>query len=107
MSIHAANPPSYVALAHVTLYGEIELLKLLDNTITITEAVDFTRAPQWLLDRVALLRMCYVGMLINNPGSVVGRKYTDFVVAVYLTFDEYEELRALVIKEVEPHGSDT
>lgn len=87
----------FMAIAHVCGSGDIEYVNLLDNGSLTTTDMDSTHVPPWLRERVALLRMCDVNK--NMKGESLGRKFTEHMLYVYLTYDEHKELKELVKNE--------
>lgn len=83
----------YMAIAHHWNNGDIEYVNVLDNAAIRTTDLEGDLVPQWLRERVALLRLCE----LNNgtKGESIGRKFTDNMVYVYLTYDEYKELLSI------------
>jgi hypothetical protein len=51
------------------------------------------QVPDFLEERIALLRMCDVNK--RKKGEKLGRKTSDGVLVVYLSYDEYVELKNL------------
>lgn len=80
----------YMAIAHVWNNGDIEYVNLLDNAAIRTKDIEREQVPTWLQERVAMLRMCDVNR--DPKGDGIGRKFTDNMLYVYLTYDEYNEL---------------
>lgn len=81
---------THTAIVHFWSNGEIEYVNVLDNSALTTKELDGEHAPEWLQERTALLRLCDVNKA--NQGELIGRKFTDHMVYVYLTYDEYREL---------------
>lgn len=80
----------YVAIAHVWNNGDIEYVNVLDNSNLHSSDLEGEDVPDWLAERVALLRLCEVNR--DQRGENIGRKFTDNMLYVYLTYDEYQEL---------------
>jgi hypothetical protein len=84
----------YMAIAHTWNNGDIEYVNVLDNASIRTMDLEGDQAPQWLKERVAMLRMCDIN---HDPkGEVIGRKFTNNMQYVYLTYDEYQELKSQI-----------
>lgn len=83
----------FMAIAHVWSNGDIEYVNLLDNASLSTTDMEGAQVPTWVKERVALLRMCDVNR--NEKGEGIGRKFTDHMIYVYLTYDEHKELTEL------------
>lgn len=84
----------YMAIAHVWTNGDIEYVNVLDNVVIKTTDMEGCDVPMWLKERVVLLRMCDVNR--NEKGEGIGRKFTDHMIYVYLTYDEYNELIEII-----------
>lgn len=84
----------YIAIAHVWDNGDIEYVNLLDNGAVRTDDMEGDQVPQWLAERVALLRLCDVDR--DTKGEGIGRKFNDHILYVYLTYDEYKDLLSQV-----------
>lgn len=84
----------YMAIAHVWTNGDIEYVNVLDNVVIKTTDMEGCDVPMWLKERVVLLRMCDVNR--NEKGEGIGRKFTDHMIYVYLTYDEYTELIEII-----------
>ena len=80
----------YMAIAHVWSDGDIEYVNVLDNVVIKTTDMEGGQVPMWLKERVAMLRMCDVNR--DEKGASIGRKFTEHMLYVYLTYDEYNEL---------------
>lgn len=84
----------YMAIAHVWSNGDIEYVNVLDNVTIQTQEMEGEHVPLWLKERVAMLRMCDVNR--DEKGEGIGRKFTDHMLYVYLTYDEHKELTEIV-----------
>jgi hypothetical protein len=87
----------FMAIAHVWSSGDIEYVNLLDNGSLTTVYMDGAHVPPWLSERVALLRLCDVNK--DTKGESLGRKFTEHMLYVYLTYDEHKELNEIVKSE--------
>lgn len=83
----------HMAIAHVWSNGDIEYINLLDNASLQAVDMEGEHVPTWLRERVAMLRMCEINR--NDKGEGIGRKFTDHMIYVYLTYDEHKELNEL------------
>jgi hypothetical protein len=80
----------YVAIVHVTRVGSIEHVNLCDNSTLETDLLwRDAPLPKWFVNRVALLRFCPVGDFVD---TMKGRKYTDYMILLYLTPTRYKQL---------------
>jgi len=91
LSLNMPQPPTYVALVHITRLGKFEQLHLLNNTKLNYIAINTERAPEWLLDAVAMLQYCDSGKSLATE-QVTGYKYSDFMIAVCITKQQYNNL---------------
>lgn len=82
----------YMAIAHTRNDGGVEYANILDNVAIRTDSIEGDKLPQWLLERAAMLRMCDINY--HHKGEAIGRKFTDHMMYVYLTYDEYNELKS-------------
>lgn len=80
----------HMAIAHVWSDGDIEYVNVLDNASLVTTDMEGEHVPAWVKERVAMLRMCDINL--NTKGEGIGRKFTDHMIYVYLTYDEYKDL---------------
>ena len=80
----------YIAIAHVWNNGDIEYVNVIDNAAIASTDMEGDQVPQWLAERVALLRMCDINR--DPKGEGIGRKFNDNMLYVYLTYDEYKDL---------------
>lgn len=93
-----SNNLRYVVIAHVCNAGDIDYINVLDNKMLTTETMDGQLVPDWIRERVALLRLCEVDK--TGRGETIGRKFTDHMVYVYLDHREHKQL----IKILKPSG---
>lgn len=84
----------YMVIAHVWNNGDIEYVNVLDNANLETQDMDGEQVPPWLRERVALLRMCDINR--DQRGELIGRKFTEHMLYVYLTYDEHKELISII-----------
>lgn len=84
----------YVVIAHVWDTGDIDYVNVLDNKMLTTETMDGRIVPDWLRERVALLRLCEVDK--TGRGENIGRKFTDHMIYVYIDHKEHKKLIKLV-----------
>jgi hypothetical protein len=52
-----------------------------------------TQVPDYVEERIALLRMCNVNK--RKKGETLGRKTNEGILVMYLSYDEYIELKNL------------
>lgn len=87
----------HMAIAHVWDNGDIEYINVLDNASFKTNDLEGDMVPDWIKERVALLRMCDVNR--DPKGEGIGRKFTDHMLYVYLTYDEHKQLIEIIQQE--------
>jgi len=85
-----SNNLRYVVIAHVWDNGDIDYINVLDNKMLTTEVLDGRLVPDWVRERVALLRLCDVNK--TGQGEILGRKFTDHMIYVYLNHKEHKQL---------------
>jgi hypothetical protein len=86
----------FMAIAHVWSNGDIEYINILDNGSLQTCDMEGALVPHWMKERVAMLRMCDINR--TDEGGI-GRKFTDHMLYVYLTYDEHKELISITKQE--------
>ena len=84
----------YMAIAHTRNDGGVEYVNILDNAAIRTDTLESEKVPEWLRERAAMLRMCDINH--DQRGEVIGRKFTEHMMYVYLTYDEYHELKSQI-----------
>lgn len=85
---------AYMGIAHVWDSGALDYVNVLNNLELTTSCVEGEKVPTWFAERVAMLRMCDINK--TQEGELLGRKFTDHMLYVYLDYDEYKELLKLV-----------
>lgn len=89
-----SNNLRYVVIAHLWNTGEIDYVNVLDNKMLTTETMDGRMVPDWIRERVALLRLCEVNK--TGQGETIGRKFTDHMIYVYIDHREHKKLTNLL-----------
>lgn len=84
----------YVAIAHVWDSGDTDYVNVLDNKALTTKTLEGPHVPSWVRERIALLRLCEINR--DPKGERLGRKFTDHMLYVNLTYDEYQELIEII-----------
>lgn len=79
----------YVAVAHVNRVGEIEQVNLCDSVALCTYMLWPATMPEWFTDRVTLMRFVSGKELVP---IVNGRKYSDYMIVLHLTDNEFQQL---------------
>ena len=85
---------AYMGIAHVWDSGALDYVNVLNNLELTTSCLEGEKVPVWFAERVAMLRMCDINK--SQEGELIGRKFTDHMLYVYLDYDEYKELLKLV-----------
>jgi hypothetical protein len=79
----------YVARVCVDELGDPQQITALDNVQIQLDNVLVDAVPPELMERIALLRLCDVN---KKKGEVIGRKFSENVLYVYLSYSEYKSL---------------
>lgn len=78
-------------VARVVDFDEWELVDVMDNhTFGIRRFPSEFVMPDYMKERVALLRMCDINK--GAKGEIIGRRISDTSILVYLNYDEYTDL---------------
>jgi hypothetical protein len=78
-------------VARVVLFDEWKLVDVMDNyTFLIARFLKDMQVPDYMNERIALLRMCDINK--QAKGESIGRRTSDTAMLVYLNYDEYTEL---------------
>lgn len=93
------NSHNYEVIAHTWSNGDIDYFNLIDNRNNRTNTVDGKLAPEWLRERVALLRLC--DLTRTAEGEPFGRKITSCMLLIYIDRKEYKELLPYVDSRIE------
>lgn len=86
----------FVARA-IRIEDEWAIVDLLDNSTLRVTPLGHKQMPDYIEERIALLRMCDVNK--TAKGETIGRRTSDTQMLVYLSYDEYIELINLKSKE--------
>lgn len=89
-----SNNLRYVVIAHVWDTGDIDYINVLDNKMLTSDALDGRLVPDWLREKVALLRLCEVDK--TGKGESIGRRFTEHIIYVYLNHKEHKQLTKIV-----------
>ena len=71
--------------------GDVESIQAQDNENFEVVDFDLSKAPEFVAERIALLKLTDVNKL--EKGELIGRKLHDDVLVVYLTYDEYQQIK--------------
>ena len=76
-------------IATVTYDGDGMTIKILDNgTLNIVDLPE-EHVPEFLKERIALLRLCGAS---REEDQLIGRKFSEGVLYVYLSYDEHRDI---------------
>lgn len=71
--------------------GNVESIQAQDNGTFAVVDFDLSRAPEFVADRIALLKLTDVNK--SEKGELIGRKLDNTVLIIYLTYDEYQQIK--------------
>jgi len=84
----------YVARVVLTDDGGWHHIDILNNySLVIDTLFHGVQVPDYVEERIALLRLCEVNK--RKKGEKLGRRTSDGVLVMYLSYDEYVELKNL------------
>lgn len=52
---------------------------------------DLSKAPSFVADRIALMKLTDVNK--TEKGEILGRKITENVIIIYISYDEYQQIK--------------
>jgi hypothetical protein len=81
----------YVVWVDLNESGDVESIQVQDNENFEVVVFDLYKAPEFVVERIALLKLTDVNKL--EKGELIGRKLHDDVLVVYLTYDEYQQIK--------------
>jgi hypothetical protein len=85
-------------VARVVLFDEWKLVDVMDNyTFLIERFSKDIQLPDYMNERIALLRMCDINK--QAKGESIGRRTSETAMLVYLSHEEYNDLINLKYKE--------
>ena len=92
MDMRVKNP--YVARVVLTDDGGWHHIDILNNYSFVIDTLFYgAQVPDYVEERIALLRMCDVNK--RKKGETLGRKTNEGILVMYLSYDEYVELKNL------------
>ena len=84
----------YVAGVVLTDDGGWHHIDVINNySLVIDTLMHGTKVPDYVEERIALLRLCDINK--RKKGEKLGRRTSDGVLVMYLSYDEYVELKNL------------
>lgn len=71
--------------------GDVVSVQAQDNDTFEAIDLDLSCAPDFVADRIALLKLTDVNK--REKGELIGRRLANDVLIVYLTYDEYQQIK--------------
>lgn len=71
--------------------GDVASVQAQDNGTFETVNLDLSHAPEFVADRIALLKLTDVNK--REKGELIGRRLANDVLIVYLNYDEYQQIK--------------
>ena len=71
--------------------GNVESIQAQDNESFAVVDFDLSSAPEFVADRIALLKLTDVNK--SEKGELIGRKLANDVLIIYLNYDEYKQIK--------------
>ena len=81
------------AMATLDEDGNVTKISAMSNVSYAIFEVSLDRVPEYLAERIALLKMCDVNR--EKQGEAIGRRFNNDTIYVYLSWDEFKELTPL------------
>ena len=82
----------YIVWVKLENTGDVVSVQAQDNErFDKIDIDDLSRAPEFVADRIALLKLTDVNK--REKGELIGRRLADDVLIVYLTYDEYQQIK--------------
>lgn len=78
------------AMATLDEDGEVTKISVMSNVSFTVLYLPLDRVPEYLAERIALLKMCDVNR--EKQGEAIGRRFNNDTIYVYLSWDEFKEL---------------
>ena len=78
----------------VNLYedGDVRSLSAMDNeTLESVMMGELSTVPDFVVERIALIKLTDVNK--SEKGELIGRKLSPNVIIIYLTYDEYQQIK--------------
>jgi hypothetical protein len=88
----------FIAIAYMGESGAVKKVTAMSNVSLQTFDVPLAKVPTHLMERIVLLKMCDVNR--SKKGEVIGRRFSEASVHVYLSWGDYSEL--LKLKGIQP-----
>jgi hypothetical protein len=71
--------------------GDVRVVGVHDNDRLESIELDLARVPEFVIERIALMKLTDVNK--TQKGELIGRKLSDNVITIYLTYDEYQQIK--------------
>jgi hypothetical protein len=71
--------------------GDVISVQAQDNDTFNTIDLDLSCAPEFVADRIALLKLTDVNK--RKKGELIGRRLANDVLIIYLNYDEYKQIK--------------
>lgn len=81
----------FVIWVRLNEVGDVASVQAQDNGTFETTDIDLSRAPEFVADRIALLKLTDVNK--REKGELIGRRLANDVLIVYLDYDEYQQIK--------------
>lgn len=81
----------FVIWVRLNEVGDVVSVQAQDNGTFETINLDLSRAPEFVADRIALLKLTDVNK--REKGELIGRRLANDVLIVYLNYDEYQQIK--------------
>lgn len=81
------------AMATLDEDGNVTKISAMSNVSYAIFDLPLDRVPEYLAERIALLKMCDVNR--EKQGEAIGRRFNNDTIYVYLSWDEFKELTPL------------
>ena len=82
----------FIIWANVHEDGDVRNVSAMDNdTLESIPIGEIGRAPMFVAERIALIKLTDVNK--REKGESVGRKLSSNVIIIYLTYDEYQQIK--------------
>lgn len=81
----------FVIWVRLNEVGDVVSVQAQDNGTFGTINLDLSCAPEFVADRIALLKLTDVNK--REKGELIGRRLANDVLIVYLNYDEYQQIK--------------
>ena len=81
----------FILLVTLDELGDVTGCAIQDNETFDISDVDLSEAPEFVAERIALMKLTDVNK--RAKGDVIGRKLDNQMIIVYLTYDEFKQIK--------------